>query len=388
MPSDAGGDVMAMAERVFSVFNLGDNAYYNTQAYLAFSRICRVLHSWVSSAGYGLPFNLRDVAVCLRGLSALDSEWGTGFKRCLLLSEDREAVEELRAQSLSLGRDAAQCLSGLLGAVDRFQSPLVNAYAPEICFDDVLERNRLVYVQLPSNLFKLQAPALGKVMLMDLQQEASLRQVFRETRNQRPFSVCVDEFGTFADMSIIDSLNKLRDAHIQFTLSHQSMADLEIVSKQFAQAVWDNTRTKDILAQDNPELCERMARSLGTMPRLENTLQQERSILSTVMATGMLSTRAVEAYRLHPNRLKSLASRGQGYLFASRRKGMTALPIAYGSLGQLPVPSANSLRRIDQATAPGLRLYERIVQGARAPEVIEPEQRVVTTRGSVKPTLS
>jgi type IV secretory pathway TraG/TraD family ATPase VirD4 len=165
--------------------------------------------------------------------------------------------------------------------VDRFQSPLVNAYAPEICFEDVLERNRLVYVQLPSNLFKLQAPALGKVMLMDLQQEASLRQVFREKRNQRSFSVCVDEFGTFADMSIIDSLNKLRDAHIQFTPSHQSMADLEIVSREFAQAVWDNTRTKDILAQDNPELCERMAKSLGTMPRLENTVQRERSFFPT-----------------------------------------------------------------------------------------------------------
>jgi hypothetical protein len=101
---------------------------------------------------------------------------GSGFKRCLLPSEDREAVEELRAQTLSLGRNAAQCPSGLLGAVDRFQSPLVHAYAPEVCFDDVLERNRLVYVQLPSKMFKLQAPALGQVMLMDLQQEASLRQ--------------------------------------------------------------------------------------------------------------------------------------------------------------------------------------------------------------------
>ncbi|MGO9830215.1 MAG: type IV secretory system conjugative DNA transfer family protein [Myxococcaceae bacterium] len=360
-PGDAGGDVMAMAERVFSVFNLGDNAYFNTQAYLAFGRICRVLHGFESSNGFGLPFNLRDVSVCLRGLSSLDSEWGATFQQCLALSTDREAVEELRAQVLSLGRDVGQCLSGLLGAVDKFQSPLVNAYEPEIFFEDVLERNRLVYVQLPSNLFKLQAPALGKCMLMDLQQEASLRQVFRERRNQRPFSVCVDEFGTFADISIIDSLNKLRDAHIQFTLSHQSMADLEIVSKEFAQAVWDNTRTKDILAQDNPELCERMAKSLGTMPRLENTLQQERSFLSAILPTGLLSTRAVEAYRLHPNRLKSLASRGQGYLFASRPKGMTALPIAYGSLGQLPVPSAHSLRRIDQATAPGLRLYERFV---------------------------
>ncbi len=49
------------------------------------------------------------------------------------------------------------------------------------------------------------------------------------------------------------------------------MSELELVSKEFAQAVWDNTRTKDILAQDNPKLCERMARSLGTMPRFENT---------------------------------------------------------------------------------------------------------------------
>ena len=231
--------------------------------------------------------------------------------------------------------------------------------------------NRLIYVQLPSNLFKLQAPALGRCMLMDLQQEASLRQVFREKRNQRPFSVCVDEFGTFADMSVIDSLNKLRDAHIQFTLSHQSMADLEIVSKEFAQAVWDNTRTKDILAQDNPELCERMAKSLGTMPRLENTLQQERSLLSAILPTGLLSTRAVEAYRLHPNRLKSLASRGQGYLFASRPSGMTATPIAYGSLGQLPVPSSQSLRRINQATAPGLRLSRHVVEATRAPGATE-----------------
>jgi len=41
----------------------------------------------------------------------------------------------------------------------------------------------------PANLFKIQAPALGKVFLMDIQQEGSLRQVFRGSRNQRPFSV-------------------------------------------------------------------------------------------------------------------------------------------------------------------------------------------------------
>ncbi|HTP25726.1 MAG TPA: TraM recognition domain-containing protein, partial [Anaeromyxobacteraceae bacterium] len=213
------------------------------------------------------------------------------------------------------------------------------------------------------NLFKIQAPALGKVMLMDLQQEASLRQVFRGTRNQTPFSVNVDEFGTFAELSIIDSLNKLRDANIHFTLSHQSLADLELVSKEFAQAVWDNTRTKDVLALDSPELCERLARSLGTRPRLEHTVQQGPGVLSTVAPTGVLSTRAVESYRLHPNRLKMLASCGQGFLFASRRDGRQAIPIAYGQLPELPLPPEDALRRNDQTTARGLRLCEGAATG-------------------------
>ena len=367
---DAGGDVLAMAERVFSVLDLGDNPYFKTQAFLAFTRVCRVLHGMVDKDGRGIPFNLRDVSVCIRGLSAGDTNWGRALKRCLADSLDREAVEELRAQCISLGRDLGSTLSGLLGAIDRFQSPIVNAYAPDLVFEDVLQKNLLVYVQLPSNLFKIQAPALGKVMLMDLQQEASLRQVFRDQRNQRPFSVNIDEFGTFADRSFIDSLNKLRDANILFTLSHQTLADLEIVSKEFAQAVWENCRTRDVLALDSPDLCERLARSLGTRPRLEHTIQQGPGAMSTVAATGVMSTRAVESLRLHPNRLKMLASRGQGFLFASRPDGQVAIPVAYGRLPDLPLPPEAALGRNDQKGARGLRLHEGITTDtARTPRI-------------------
>ncbi len=47
----AGGDVLAMAERVFSVLDLGDNPYFKTQAFLAFTRVCRVLHGMVDKDG-------------------------------------------------------------------------------------------------------------------------------------------------------------------------------------------------------------------------------------------------------------------------------------------------------------------------------------------------
>jgi hypothetical protein len=84
-----------------------------------------------------------------------------------------------------------------------------------------------------------------------------------------------------------------------------------------------------------------------------------------------MSTRAVESYRLHPNCLKMLASCGQGFLFASRRDGRQAIPLAYGQLPELPLPSEDSLRRNDQAQARGLRLNEG--GGAIAEETLQTE---------------
>jgi hypothetical protein len=354
-PGDAGGDPVATAERVFSVLPLGDNEYYNTQAQIVFVNLCRLLHGMVDDRGVGIPFTLKDIAVCLKGIGNTQA-WARALTYCLDKSLDREASQEIESQISRLGKDVHKTFSGIVGAVDKFLSPLVNAYSPDIVFEQVLEQNGIVYVQLPANLFKIQAPAMGKAMLMDVQQEGSLRQVFRQARNQAPFAVTVDEFYNFADATIVDSLNKLRDANLEYTLAHQSIADLELVSKEFATAVWDNTRTKDILNQDNPELCEKLAKSLGTDQVIEKTVRQQQGALFTSLTTGDASTKMVEAYKLHPNAIKSLARCGQGYFFSD--EGMK--PVSYGMLPS--TVSANyALRRIDSINAHGLRLYETFV---------------------------
>jgi hypothetical protein len=352
-PDDAGGDVSAMAQRVFSVLPMSDNVFYRTQAEVFFTNLCRLLHGLVDDDGAGIPFVLRDISVCLRAVGNVGG-WARALDFCLSASLDTEAAVLIRAQVKQLDRDVLKALSGLVGALDKFQSPLVNAYAPDIVLEDVLETNGLVHVQLPANLFPLQAPALGKVLLMDVQQAGSLRQVFR-TRNQRPFSVSVDEFGSFADLSIVDSLNKLRDAQLEYTLAHQSLADLELVSKEFATAVWDNTRTKDILNQDNPELCERIARSIGTHQVRELTVRRKEGPLLTSLATGDASSRLVEAYRLHPNAIKALARAGQGYLLSDEELAPVAYPRMPALRADFPLP------RKDQTAARGLRLYETFV---------------------------
>ena len=353
-PTSAGGDPVATAQRVFSVLPMGDNVFYKTQAEVMFTNLCRLLHGMVDARGSGIPFVIRDVSVCLKAIGNVGG-WSRALRHCLDTSLDREAAAQIRAQVKQLDRDVLKSLSGIVGALDKFQSDIVNAYAPDIVFEDVLQSNGLVYVQLPANLFRIQAPALGKVILMDVQHEGSLRQVFRETRNQTPFSVTVDEFYNFADLSIVDSLNKLRDAILEYTLAHQSLADLELVSREFATAVWDNTRTKDVLSQDNPELCLRIAQSIGTELVQELTVRRREGPLATSLVTGEAMARTVEAYRLHPNCIKNLARCGQGYLLSD-----TGLrPLVYGMLPHLS--ASYPLVRNSQKEAVGLRLYETFV---------------------------
>src|SRR5690606_7356156 len=310
--------------------DLGDNEYYNTQAQMAFVNVVKLLHGMVDENGVGLPFVLQDVAVCLKGIGGVGG-WERALKYCLEHSLDRRAAEELVSQIGRLGNDVGKCFSGVVGALDKFSSPLVNAYAPDLVFEDVLQENGIVYVQLPANLFKLQAPAMGRVMLMDIQQEGSLRQVFRSTRNQTPCSIVVDEFYNFADLSVVDSLNKLRDANLEFTLAHQSLADLELVSKEFAGAVWDNTRTKHVLNQDNPALCEQLSKSIGTEMVLERTVRSQEGALLTSLMTGDASTKLVDAFRLHPNAIKDLGAFGQGYVIND--EGIR--PVCYGMVPQV-----------------------------------------------------
>ena len=371
-PTDPGGDAAAAAERVFATMkagSLGDNVFYNTQAEVMFTNLVRLLHGVVDEDGRGLPFTVRDVAVLLKGLGVRpDDPHAKALQHCRDVSREQDVVKDIASQMDRLGPDLQKAMSGVIGAADKLLSPLVNAYEPDIVLEDVLEKNLLLYVQLPANLFKIQAPAIGRAILMDLQHEGSLRQVFRTQRSQGDVSVCVDEFYNFADLHFVDSLNKLRDARFQLTLLHQSPADLELVSKEFAKAVWDNTRTRDVLNQDNPQLCDELAKSIGTHQVVEMTVRRKAGALFTSLATGDASSKLVETYRVHPNCIKNLAPAGQGYLVTTSHE---PLPICYGMMP--PLSADYALARKDQSKARGIRLHERFVRGAvpKDQEVVE-----------------
>ena len=125
-----------------------------------------------------------------------------------------------------------------------------------------------------------------------------------------------------------------------------------------------------------------VAKSIGTQQEVLKTVRTEQGPLLTSLATREASTRLVESYKLHPNRIKNLARCGQGYLFND--EGLR--PISYGML-PASFRASYALVRKDQSGARGLKLYEKFVLGSpdagrSTPSVSTPSRKYGAPRGT------
>lgn len=320
-----GADPRAVAERVFSTFadNM-DEPFYRDTALEFFRALVCVL------AGMGKQMNLRDVLACLS-----DDEV---FFHALRESSDRVYVRRLRTAREHLGTKYYQSLSGLRVAVSKYDHPALNSYTPDIILENLLAHRGIVGFSLPANAYKFQARAVGMVVLQHLQQLGAARQLDRSL-SQEPLYVYADEFYTFAYEGFIDAVNKLRDAHISLLLAHQSLSDLERISPEYARGIWDNTRNKLVLYQNDAELCERLAASLGTHKDVQLTVRRNADSWLNQQSMLEASSREVDSYILHPSLLKNL-DLGQAYLVqAGIGEGgnpSTAHGVNLAMLGDLP----------------------------------------------------
>lgn len=335
------GDPLAAAERVFSVFPL-EHEYYRGQAKLFFYSLIRLL------AATGKPFNLIDVRLCVSDDDILHHVYE--------LSDDRAAKWEIDKQLKQLGVKRLETFTGLYNALADYDHPLLNSYAPDIVIDEIMNERGIVYFNLPANRYPILAPAIGKIVLQHVKAVGALRQIDRERYDQTPFAVNIDELNRFAFPELVPSLAMLRDAHVQFRLSHQSLGDLEQVDQVFARQVKDNTRWKILLYENDPDHLEKVSRSYGTHMAFKKTVRFSLGPLFTWLNTGESSNREVEEFNLHPNQLKSLAPRGQGYLL---------LPdgTAGVSFETLPRFAVRNFKLPHKPAGEGLNLYDLFVSG-------------------------
>jgi len=301
VPRSARGPAGAeqIAERFFASFEDDmDNPYYKDMAKELFVALVRAV------ASTGKQMTARDLYAAIKDETVL--------ALALRQATDQEAVRVIESTYDQLGASRHREYTGLLAALRRTSHPALNVYDPDIVLEDVLEDGGIVGFSLSSNAYKFQARAVGLVVLQHLQHIGAQRQMDRQ-RSQAPLAVYADEFYSFAYPGFLDAVNKLRDAHVSLLLAHQDLSDLERVSPEFARGVWASTRTKIVLYQSDPDLCERLALAVGTEKQVELTVRRNVDGFLNVASSFEASSREVDEYVLHPNHIKALRT-GQAYL--------------------------------------------------------------------------
>ena len=361
------GDPRQIAERVFSTFESDlDVQYYKDMAReLWVNLVCAIASTGRQATMLDLAAAIADPAIMAHALS---------------LATDKKAARAIDSRYRQLGDRLGMTYTGLLAAVNRYDHPALNTYVPDIILEDIVESGGLCGFSLSANAYKFQARAIGLIVLQHIQQIGALRQMDR-SRSQTPLYVYADEFYTFAYEGFIDAVNKLRDANISLLLSHQSLSDLERVSPEYASAVWDNTRNKIVLYQNDAAICERLAASVGTRKNVELTVRRNVDGFLNQASALEASSRQVEEFILHPNELKNLLV-GQAYLVQAgigggapakrwwrRKPAQSAAHVAGVNLALMPtLPAARAMPSMSGAIGEGrgIGLHDLFLQ-ERAP---------------------
>jgi DNA-binding NarL/FixJ family response regulator len=196
-------------------------------------------------------------------------------------------------------------LSGLINKLQRFcnreWSPLLNTRTPDIDLAKVFSNNNVFLFGIASQRYPDDAKALSIMMMMEISQQVAHRS---SNTPEKPFRIYLDEFYNMAYSQFVNTLNKAREARVDLILAHQALADLSMISKDFAQQVSINTRTKIILTQDDSETSEFFSQLIGTEEVLVETPSYDtRGIIR--VAAG-LTAKKEHKFRVNPNTLKEL----------------------------------------------------------------------------------
>jgi len=257
--------------------------------------------------------------------------------------------------TFSLGKRKLETFTGLYNALCDYSHPLLDSYNPDIRIDEVMNKRQLAYFHLNCNQYSLLGPAIGKVVLRHINSMGGMRQAYRDSFDQMGFPVTVDEAHQFLFESLLVGLATLRDAHIQFRLAHQSLADLESISPSFEKRLRTNTRWKILFHSTDPDHLEMVSRSYGTHTTFKRTVRYSMGPLGTLLNSGETSNREVQEFRVHPDSLKALKSCGQGFLLLPDRME----PVSFAMLPEFG-GGQGELEKNDEGE--GLGLYRKFVR--------------------------
>lgn len=340
-------DPQVVIDAFFSNFD-DDNSFFREMSRTIFTYTFKVLHS------LGKPFSPMDVYCylnndqCRQEINssiALDNKQGH-----LNLKLLNQVFQDLHDQY----KGWKHVIAGFNNYLTSFNDPILNEDDSDIVLTDVIENNKIVYYQLPTNAYPLQAVSIARIVQANLRYITSLIQT-EQIRNDTLISVLIDEYGSFAEETFVEVLNKARSSRMMVTLAHQSLGDLENISHTFKKLIDENTLNKIYLKQSDPELAELIAKSIGTFTKEEKTYRMTAGIWGNQIHSGESSNKVVQEFYFSPDKIKSLFKYGQGYYIYKGENRQTC--VNFGQFGSIATKPYQRLRKPNKII--GLELFEK-----------------------------
>lgn len=269
-----------------------------------------------------------------------------------LTSADRLTAEIVRCKSPALTSPCSRLLhqdpkerdkqmQGLISQLEPFAvgevASLVNERAKGREFASLSEvilnpeKPTLLVLLIPTLKYQAIGHQLGKCFLQELAWAVGER-ASRGGSSHAFTPVYLDEFSVFVYPGFQNILNKARSSQVALHLSHQSLGDLAIVDPELSQIINTNTNVKCLLGLNDPVTADFFAKHLGTETEEKWTERAKRNaFFGGTERTGDYSIREVEAYRIHPNRLKNYG-RGMGVLHVPTETGNVTEEVQFARL--------------------------------------------------------
>jgi type IV secretory pathway TraG/TraD family ATPase VirD4 len=283
-----------------------DNAYYRETSKTIFTCAFYILYS------LGKPISPMDVytyfndELCFRETNKrIDTMNRQGTLYLKLLSQK---IEEIVKKE----KGWRHVISGFNNYLLDYRDDILNEDDSDIVLTDIIRNRKIVYFQLPTNAYPIQARGIARMVQANLRYISSLIQTGQIPKDTF-ISIIIDEYGSFAENTFTEILNKARSSRIMATLAHQSLSDLRDISDTFMELIDDNTLNKIYLRQPSAKLCESVAKNIGTYMSEESTFRKVGGRFGNQVYSGDSSNKLVNKFHFEPDRIKNLHEYGQGY---------------------------------------------------------------------------
>ena len=306
-----GQDVTAVTNQLARAIGREPTSTGEGQDYYRSLDYARMLHMIEVFCATGREFTLKD---CLHYFSAEKAR-----QKAFDLCKDSRVVDAAWAD-FKQSTDTTALTSALAPWTTGELGRLLNSYSPDIRLEDVFDERQLAYMAVPVGHLQMLANPLGRMMISGLLSVAAARQ--KQQPKPPAASVILDEFAEFATPVFASFIATVRSARFWTILSHQDLGQLKRIEgmspEAFRSAVFANTSgCKVCFRTPDPEDAKFWAATLGTFTTHKDTEQMTKG-WAGASRTGVVSRRAGEEFKVHPNLLKNLTP-GTALIYSAGR---------------------------------------------------------------------